>query len=411
VTVNFGGNVKSGTWKATLKNRDTMPDTDVTHQILKVQTPPPPPGSVDVRDTFTGKLTLLPGKYTLVVSGDAWMAIRRVYVPLSASRAFSIDPVPQLNPTMSITLDAATVRVAPGSSVSVGIAVSGEHGFSAPVTVTTSDLPSGVTSQALTIPAGSTTGTFTLTGEPDADPTRSAASARVKASATQNGRTLISEKSLSVSVLRRTGEFKAGDPLMYLRTGSKRHASGNSEVNVVTISSYNSNTHFQATFKRLIPTAKTFPPLDFYQGPNSNYQGAALCPAAAGATWGSVLSAPGPNGAPVTGEYYFQFQDLTDKRRTGGGALGVNATRANDTVAVMPQIQFSPDCNLVLVLGKNRYGTTPCIITGRNLATGRDLEYVEVTACTLKAFVQTRASGEQFIRVDHDGRSSEIDLN
>jgi uncharacterized delta-60 repeat protein len=65
-------------------------------------------------------------------------------------------------PDFAMTLAAPIVGVVRGATGTVGITIARQNGFSGAVAVTVAALPSGITADALSIPAGATSGTLTL---------------------------------------------------------------------------------------------------------------------------------------------------------------------------------------------------------------------------------------------------------
>lgn len=313
--------------------------------------------ATDITSTFavtasnaTGNVSLPAGKYRLTASAEVYDGLYRRDIAHNYPVEFEIYETPRL----AISLQPATLVLTPGTSVPVTVNVNRMGAASAapaPVQVSVGNLPDNVTASGATIPATAASGTIMLTAAAFAE---RSSTIRIKAESSARGRTIIDAKSLSVRVGRAAGSF-APVAIQAVNAGATAASPNGNAVLSILANVPGYATAQLARFTRS-GTQTVLMELGFNMGrllsPTSSYGGAGFC---AGASAGFAISGVNPNQGVVAATDFVVFAGRLDDASRQTAQLEVWAVRPPPlgqaaTYAFAPQVWFTPDCLVMMVL-------------------------------------------------------------
>ena len=353
-------------------------------------------GNSSVVDITTGL-----GSHTVVVSGD--LSAKGTIATYSAQSAFTVTA--QLPPTggpggFSVSAAPSDLLVERGKSATTTVTITRIAPFTGAVTLAIIAPPTGIAAPSVTIPAGTSTGSITVSASVAAVHGKPTLPLTGTSSGVANAGT-----PLKLTVGRETGTFQEANPTPYQSNlpQTKTALAGGFRVDIAAGGTTLPQPR-KATFFR--GTQAVGNEIGFTLGPNSTLGGAGFCANSApvAITRGVVLSGAMPS---YPSQNVVTLLDLTATapslievpidmtvQRTGG-----------PLISFQPRVFFSRDCTVALVAGANKLGPSNHILRVYDLKSGQPIG-AEVTFDTPVFTALLRNAGakqEVEIKVDVGG--------
>ena len=351
-------------------------------------------------EVLTTTLPLAPGSYTLTASGtyNQWTGQA---TPISKTSSFTVST---LTPTFTLGSAGSLVVRRNGGSANLAATISPAAGFSAPVTLSVPNPPSGVTAGTATIPAGSTTGQLALTATAGADYGDRTVTLRAQ------GGGVTRTTTFTLRVFHATGSFAKAS--FAVNTPPQTAVSANGAVRLTarlgTAEALPSA--FAAVYERVAGAVRLGQPVPFNHGQtnvmNQAFGGAGFC---AGSTAGFVISGKGPGVvAPVSAQYVASVLEFTNPSVVG--QADVAAFRSSGTLYYLePAVYFNSDCTLALAVGAHPLGPANNVAQVINLKSSSIVSSIEFNDPSFTASV-VDAGTRQRIEFTSGGQTQNVNL-
>lgn len=355
----------------------------------------------DTGNSSAAILTTGLGAHTLVVSGD--LTAKGSIATYSAQSAFTVTA--QLPPTggpggFSVSAAPSDLLVERGKSATTTVTITRIAPFAGAVTLAISAPPTGIAAPSVTIPAGTSTGTITISASAAAVHGKPMLPLTGTSSGVANAGT-----PLKLTVGRETGTFQEANPTPYQSNvpQTKTALAGGFRVDIAAGGTTLPQPR-KATFFR--GTQAVGNEIGFTLGPNSTLGGAGFCAntAPVAITRGVVLSGAMPSypsqnvvtllDLTATAPQLIEVPTDMTVQRTGG-----------PLISFQPRVFFSRDCTVALVAGANKLGPSNHILRVYDLNSGQPIG-AEVTFDTPVFSALLRNAGakqEVEIKVDVGG--------
>jgi len=362
-------------------------------------------------EVLTTTLSLSPGSYTLTASGtyNEWTG---QVTPISRTSSFTVTSPTPPAPTFTLASVGPLVVRRNGGSANLTATITRTGGFAAPVTLSVSNPPTGVTAGpppagmpgTVTIPAGMTTGTLAFTANAAADYGDRTVTLRADAGGVTRTTTF------TLRVFHATGSFSKASFAVRIPPQTAMSSNGAVRVSAVLGTAEGLPSAYAAVYDRMPGAVRLGQPVPFNHGQtnvlNQAFGGAGFC---AGSTAGFVLSGKGPGVvAPASAQYVASVLEFTNPSVVGHADVAAFRT-AGTPYYFEPAVYFNSDCTLALAVGAHPLGPANNLAQVIELKRATAVGSIEFSDPTFTASVVDAGTGQR-IQFIAGGQTQNINL-
>jgi hypothetical protein len=351
----------------------------------------------------TASLAVSAGSHTFSSTADIYDPLYRTDIARSGTVTFAVQasPPPPPPPAPDFSLSTTpTLTVVRGSAGNLTVTVTPTNGFTAPVQLSVSSPPAGVTAGTATVASGQTSGVLALSASSGA----AFGSKAVTVQGSGGGRAHTA--SFDLRVTRAAGAFTKAT--FAVTTPPQTSTSGAAKVTARLGSDEGLPSTFAAVFERAAGgTGRLGQPIGYNHGAtnmqNVAYGGAGFC---AASTAGFVIAGKGPGViAAASAQYVVYLLQFTNPALLSQAEVA--AFRSAYYFA--PTVYFSPDCTLAIAVGAHPLGPANNMAQVIDLTRATVIGSVDFSPPTFTASVVNVAAGQR-VEFVAGGQTTNINL-